>query len=92
LITFNIGSQVEIFRGFAPTGSPRYLNGIEPLRQFRKFVAIERKSSDTLTPIMQLFEKFTFKPDAISKPRSIAFKDHKFSILASPIQRVSSAY
>jgi hypothetical protein len=31
LITFNIGSHVANFRGLAPTGKPKYLNGIEPL-------------------------------------------------------------
>jgi hypothetical protein len=41
LISSNIGSHVDNFLGFTPTGIPKYKNGIEPLLQFRKFVAID---------------------------------------------------
>jgi hypothetical protein len=90
--TFIIGSQVDNFLGLAPTGRPRYLKGTVPTLQLRKFEAIPRKSFDTFMPITQLFQKLTFKPETISKPLSTAFKIHKLSTVASPMQRVSSAY
>jgi hypothetical protein len=45
------GSQVEARRGFAPTGSPKYLKGIEDTLQLRNTDATLINSSDTLTPI-----------------------------------------
>ncbi|KAK2437667.1 hypothetical protein QL285_022533 [Trifolium repens] len=78
--------------GFAPTGSPRYLNGTNPRLQLRKEQPLCKNSSETLTPKRQLFQKLIFNPETISKPRRIALRVHKFSTDASPIQRVSSAY
>jgi hypothetical protein len=82
------GSQVVILLRFAPTSSPRYLKGTLPWI----LLVISMKLSHTFIPIRQLFEKFTLRPEAISKPLRIAFKVQRFSTEASPIQSVSSAY
>jgi hypothetical protein len=37
------------------------------------------KSLSTLIPMRLLFQKFTFKPEALSNPIRIAFKDQRFS-------------
>jgi hypothetical protein len=58
----------------------------------RKSHAISMKADDTFTPIKQLLEKFTFNLDAISYPLKIAFNVHKFSTVAFPTHKVSSAY
>jgi hypothetical protein len=88
----NIGCHIENDLGFAPTGKPRYLKDKYPIRQLRKPDAISRNSSDTFTPIIQLFQKFTFNPDVISNPLKTALIAHKLSTDASPIHNVSSAY
>jgi hypothetical protein len=87
-----IGSQVDILLGWAPTGRPRYVKGTTPHMQFRKLQADSINSLLTFTPIRQLFQNFTFKPEASSKPLKIAFKVQRLSTEASPIQRASSAY
>jgi hypothetical protein len=86
------GSHVASLRVLAPTGRPKYLKGTPPILQFRKTEARRMKLSETLTPKMLLFQKFTLSPETISKSLKIAFKHHKFSTVASPIHRVSSAY
>ncbi|KAK2406894.1 hypothetical protein QL285_042568 [Trifolium repens] len=50
------------------------------------------KSFAILTPLILLFQKFTFNPDANSNARRTAFNVHKFSTVASLIHNVSSAY
>jgi hypothetical protein len=92
LIESNIGAQVEESLGFAPTGRPKYLKGKVPILQFKKSEAIEIKSFETLTPIKQLFQKLTLKPEANSKPLRTALRAHKFSTEGSPMHKVSSAY
>jgi hypothetical protein len=79
-IESTIGFQVDDRRGLAPTGSPRYLNGILPNRQFKKSEAITRKSFVTLTPTRQLFQKLTFNPEAISNPLKMALIAHKLRV------------
>ncbi|KAK2454401.1 hypothetical protein QL285_001965 [Trifolium repens] len=92
LIESNIGAHVEEIRGFAPTGRPKYLKGKVPILQLRKSEAIEIKSFETFTPIRQLFQKLTLKPETNSKPLRTALSAHKFSTEGSPMHKVSSAY
>jgi hypothetical protein len=68
------GSQVVSLFGLAPIGSPRYLKGIEPSLQLRNKLAISKNVDGTFTPMRALFQKFTFKPEANSKPRRIALR------------------
>lgn len=86
------GSQVATFLGLPPIGRPKYIKGTAPFRQFKKEHAISIKSEATFRPIKQLLWKFTLSPETISKPLNNTFKVHKFSTLASSIQRVSSSY
>ncbi|MCI80358.1 hypothetical protein A2U01_0101629, partial [Trifolium medium] len=62
----NSGSHVEALLGFALTGRPKYLKGTAPALQLRKDEANRMKLFDTLTPITQLFQKFTLRPDTNS--------------------------
>jgi hypothetical protein len=50
--------------GLAPTKIPRYLNGNNPILQFRKSNAENRNSSLTFTPNTLLLRKLTFMLEA----------------------------
>lgn len=52
---FHVANLLE----YAPTGRPRYLRGTITILQCRNSTAMEVKEAYKLTPIRQLFQKFT---------------------------------
>lgn len=61
-----IGSQVACLEVFAPTGRPKYVNGIAPILQWRVSAIKCSHRSLVFNPIIELLWKFTCRPDESS--------------------------